>query len=45
MKISRLNFNGKEQVIRIIGSGEFMGELSLFNRSGTAPGTDKGHRG
>lgn len=31
VKISRLNSNGKEQVIRVVGPGEFMGELSLFS--------------
>lgn len=31
VKISRLGLNGKEQVIRVLGPGEFMGELSLFN--------------
>lgn len=31
VKISRISSSGKEQVIRILGSGEFMGELSLFN--------------
>ncbi|GFN35506.1 Crp/Fnr family transcriptional regulator [Tepidimicrobium xylanilyticum] len=30
VKISRLSPAGKEQVIRILGPGEFMGELSLF---------------
>lgn len=30
VKISRLTPAGKEQVIRILGPGEFMGELSLF---------------
>ena len=30
VKISRISSNGKEQVIRVIGPGEFMGELSLF---------------
>lgn len=37
VKISRLNMSGKEQVIRVIGPGEFMGELSLF---GSMPLTD-----
>ena len=37
VKISRLNMGGKEQVIRVIGPGEFMGELSLF---GSMPLTD-----
>ncbi|HBR03669.1 MAG TPA: Crp/Fnr family transcriptional regulator [Ruminiclostridium sp.] len=31
VKISRLGANGKEQVIRVLGPGEFMGELSLFS--------------
>lgn len=31
IKISRLNKDGKEQVIRILEPGSFMGELSLFN--------------
>lgn len=31
VKISRLNANGKEQVLRILGPGDFMGELSLFS--------------
>lgn len=31
VKIFRLSANGKEQVIRVIGPGEFMGELSLFS--------------
>lgn len=30
VKISRLSETGKEQVIRVLGPGEFMGELSLF---------------
>jgi CRP-like cAMP-binding protein len=30
-KIFRLNVNGKEQVLRLIEPGEFMGELSLFS--------------
>ena len=33
VKISRLTEAGKEQVIRILGPGEFMGELSLFSPS------------
>ena len=37
VKISRLGISGKEQVIRVIGPGEFMGELSLF---GSLPLTD-----
>ena len=31
VKISRLNAEGKEQVIRVLGPGEFMGELSLLS--------------
>lgn len=31
VKISRLSISGKEQVIRVIGPGEFIGELSLFS--------------
>lgn len=31
VKITRLNASGKEQVIRVIGPGDFMGELSLFS--------------
>lgn len=31
VKISRLSSNGKEQVIRVVGPGEFMGELSLLS--------------
>lgn len=31
VKISRINSSGKEQVIRVVGPGEFMGELSLFS--------------
>lgn len=31
VKISRFTDSGKEQVIRILGPGEFMGELSLFS--------------
>lgn len=31
VKISRISVNGKEQVIRVIGHGEFMGELSLLS--------------
>lgn len=31
VKIFRLNPNGKEQVLRLINPGEFMGELSLFS--------------
>jgi CRP-like cAMP-binding protein len=39
VKISRISANGKEQVIRVIGPGEFMGELSLFS---SIPMTDNG---
>lgn len=39
VKISRVNSNGKEQVIRVIEPGEFMGELSLFS---TIPMPDNG---
>lgn len=31
VKISRLSMNGKEQVLRVAGPGEFIGELSLFS--------------
>lgn len=31
VKITRITDSGKEQVIRILGPGEFMGELSLFS--------------
>lgn len=31
VKLFRLNSSGKEQVLRLIGPGEFMGELSLFS--------------
>lgn len=31
VKITRYTDSGKEQVIRILGAGEFMGELSLFS--------------
>lgn len=33
VKISRLSDSGKEQVIRMLGPGEFMGELSLFSHN------------
>lgn len=33
VKVSRISDTGKEQVIRILESGEFMGELSLFSAS------------
>ena len=31
VKISKISKNGKEQIIRILGKGDFTGELSLFN--------------
>ncbi len=31
VKITRITDSGKEQVIRVLGPGEFMGELSLFS--------------
>ncbi len=31
VKITRISASGKEQVIRVLGSGEFLGELSLFS--------------
>lgn len=31
IRISRLNINGKEQVLRVVGPGDFLGELSLFS--------------
>jgi CRP-like cAMP-binding protein len=31
VKLFRLNASGKEQVLRLIGPGEFIGELSLFS--------------
>jgi CRP/FNR family transcriptional regulator len=33
VKISRLNLNGKEQVLRIVEPGEFMGELTLLSNT------------
>ncbi|NLJ78789.1 MAG: Crp/Fnr family transcriptional regulator [Tissierellia bacterium] len=33
VKITRLSNSGKEQVIRVLGPGDFMGELSLFANS------------
>lgn len=33
VKISRISDSGKEQIIRILGPGDFMGELSLFART------------
>ena len=35
VKITRISASGKEQVIRVIGPGEFMGELSLFTEQPT----------
>ena len=31
VKISRISESGKEQIIRLVGPGDFMGELSLFS--------------
>lgn len=31
VKLFRLNVNGREQVLHVIGAGEFIGELSLFS--------------
>ncbi|NLV89580.1 MAG: Crp/Fnr family transcriptional regulator [Tissierellia bacterium] len=39
VKITRITDSGKEQVIRVLGPGEFMGELSLFS---SLPLTDNG---
>lgn len=39
VKITRFTEEGKEQVIRVLGPGEFMGELSLFS---SLPLTDNG---
>lgn len=33
VKITRISISGKEQVIRILEAGEFMGELSIFRSS------------
>lgn len=33
VKITRISDSGKEQVIRVLGPGEFMGELSLFSHT------------
>lgn len=33
IKVSRISEDGKEQIIRIVGAGEFIGELSLFSNS------------
>lgn len=37
VKIVRLNESGKEQVLRVLGPGQFIGELAIFNRE---PATD-----
>lgn len=37
VKVARLGASGKEQVIRVIGPGDFLGELSLFS---SLPHTD-----
>lgn len=39
VKITRITSSGKEQVIRVLGPGEFMGELSIFS---PAPLMDNG---
>lgn len=39
VKVTRFTESGKEQVIRVLGPGEFMGELSLFS---PLPLTDNG---
>lgn len=39
VKITRITSSGKEQVIRVLGPGEFMGELSIFS---PIPLTDNG---
>lgn len=31
IRISRINMSGKEQVLRVVGHGDFLGELSLFS--------------
>lgn len=33
VKVTKLSEAGKEQIIRVLGSGDFMGELSLFTHS------------
>lgn len=33
VKISKISESGKEQIIRILGDGDFMGELSLFTQT------------
>jgi CRP-like cAMP-binding protein len=33
VKITKIAESGKEQVLRVLGPGEFMGELSLFNHA------------
>lgn len=35
VKITRLTSSGKEQVIRMVGPGDFIGERTLFNEAGT----------
>lgn len=35
VKITRFSSSGKEQVIRVLGPGEFMGELDLFGNTST----------
>jgi len=37
VKVTRINESGKEQIIRLLGPGQFMGELTLFNDK---PSTD-----
>ena len=31
IKLSRISFNGKEQIMRVVEAGDFIGELSLFS--------------
>jgi CRP/FNR family transcriptional regulator, anaerobic regulatory protein len=33
VKVTKLSESGKEQIIRVLGAGDFMGELSLFTKS------------
>ncbi len=33
VKISRLTYDGKEQIVRLVRSGEFLGEINLFSHS------------
>ena len=35
VKLSRITLNGKEQIIRVVETGDFIGELSLFSQSPT----------